>query len=141
MTAATNYFKNSLGGHIFRETTFTKPNELWLALFLVMPNDDGTGGHEVNSQGYSRVPCGPSDLIWSESIETPGEFINNVEFEFGEPLENWAADPSYIIAYGIYDSATGGNLLLVDKLLTPQEVLDGSLPPKISEGNLIINFS
>jgi hypothetical protein len=141
MTASSNYFKTNMGNHLLREGVFTKPIELWLALFQTMPNDDGTGGIEVNAAGYSRIPRGPSDAMWEESSSNPGEFKNTIAFEFSEPTENWALNPTYIVAYGIYDSVTGGNLLLVDKLLTPQEVAVGGLPPTISEGNFIINFS
>lgn len=140
MAAATNYFDLGIGNHLLRTAQFTKPAELWLALFKIKPDADGAGGSEVFADGYSRIACGPGNAFWSAPTDGTGEFKNIVELEFGGPNEDWAVAPEYIVAYGIYDAQVGGNLLITNDLLTPQEVLDGGLPPKFEVGQLIIAF-
>ena len=140
MASASNYLEGQLGNHILRTGSFTKPSALYLALFTTKPAEDGTGGVEVSGAGYARIACGPADASWAEPVSGNGEFVNLVDFTFGSPTEDWAADPDYIVAFGIYDASTSGNLLIFDDLSDPQEVLSGSTAPEFSAGDLSIAF-
>jgi hypothetical protein len=84
------------------------------------------------------VACGPGDSTWAEPSDGSGEFVNLVDFTFPAPLEDWAADPGFIVAFGIYDQ--DDNLLIVSDLILQQEVLAGGLAPKFSAGDLKIVF-
>ena len=139
MASATNYLENQIGNHILRTGTFTKPTSLEIALFTTAPGEDSTGGVEVTGDGYARVACGPDDSMWIEPTDGSGEFVNLVDFTFPNPTSDWAVDPSFITAMGIYDA--GGNLLITQDLIVPQEVFNGGLPPKFAAGDLKITFA
>ena len=147
MASASDYLETQLGTHMLRAGTFTKPAALWLALFTTKPGEENTGGVEVSTTdtGYARIPCGPSDEAWAQSgvADENGDypFVNLVDFTFGAPVADWASDPDFIVAFGILDAETGGNLLITEDLIVPQEVFNGGLPPKFAAGDLKITFA
>ena len=47
MSAMSDYLENALINHIFRNTDFTRPANIYVALFTAAPNDAG-GGTEVS---------------------------------------------------------------------------------------------
>lgn len=139
MSGASDYLEGELGKHILRTGSFTKPSAIWLALFTVAPDDDGTGGAEISitSTGYGRVQCGPADASWSAPAAGNGAFVNLLDFQYGAPLLDWGE----IVAFGLYDAETGGSFLISDDLLVPKTVNAGDLAPKFAAGDLTITFS
>lgn len=139
MSDASDYLEEQLGTHLLRTGSFTKPSSIWLALFTVKPDDDGTNGTEVSitSTGYGRVQCGPADASWSAPAGGNGKFINLLDFQFGSPSGDWGD----IVAFGIYDAETGGNFLIADDLLVPKTISAGDLAPKFAAGDLSITFA
>lgn len=105
-----NYLEDKLLNCVLRNTAFTPPAALYLALYTADPGE-GDAGTEVAAAGYARQPI-----------------------TFGAPVNNTVANASTIafpvasaawgtIAYvGIRDASSGGNLLFSAAVATPQSV-------------------
>ncbi len=82
----------------------------YVALFTTKPDDDGTGGVECTGSGYARK-------VYSSwvSITTDGVTYrkNNGAIEFVALSDALSG----VVAYGIYDASSGGNLIDFDDLL------------------------
>jgi hypothetical protein len=144
MANATDYLENQLVDHIFRTNTFSKPTALYVALFTAAPDDTG-GGTEVSGGGYARVQVGPSDTDWNAtqggtsgaSSGTSGLTDNANDIVFPDPTADWGT----IVAFAIFDAATGGNMLIWGNLATNQTVNNGNPAPKFAAGDLDITIA
>jgi len=141
---ASDYLENKLVDHLFRAATFAKPAGLYLALFTAAPTDAG-GGTEVTGGGYARVNLAPSDTNWKAtqggtsgaSSGTGGLTSNAVAITFPAPSANWGT----VTHFGIYDAASGGNLLLWDALTASRTILNGDPAPAFAPDALTITVA
>lgn len=132
------YLKTLLNDHLLRTSTTTKPSALYLCLFTVKPDVDGANGTEVDTTdtGYARISVGPLDANWSVP-NASGVSQSLIAFTFGAPTADWGT----VVAWGIADADTAGNLLIVEDLDTSVEVVSGSLTPMFPPGYLTITWS
>lgn len=141
---ASDFLENALIDHLFRTRTFAKPAALWMALFTAAPSDAG-GGTEVSGGAYARVNLPPLDANWTatqggtsgNSSGTNGQTGNAAIITFATPTATWGS----VVAFGIFDAATGGNLLIWDALVTPRTVNLGDPAPNFPVGALTITIS
>lgn len=106
MGMMTDYLANALRNHIFRNTAYTSPATVYLALFTVTPTES-TAGTEVTGGSYARQAC-----AWSTTAN-PGEVSNTA-------AETFSAMPACtVVAMGVMDALTAGNLLTFGALPTP----------------------
>ena len=133
MAAKSDYLENKIIDWLFRGQTFTPPATLYVALFKVAPSDTG-GGTEVTGGSYARVGVTSSLANWAgtqsagstvASSGTGGTTSNNAAITFPAPTANWGS----IVAFGIFDAATGGNLLIYGTLNTAKTVNNGDAAP------------
>ena len=117
----------------------------YVALFTVTPSDAG-GGTEVTGGSYARVAVNltlanfagtQSAGSTSSSTGTSGQTSNNGTITFPSPTANWGT----IVAYGIFDSATGGNLWVWDALTTSRTVNNGDPAPLFAIAGLSVTAS
>lgn len=115
MAAMTNYLENLLIDHLFRGQTFAAPTELHIGLLTAAPSDSAAGT-EATGGSYARVARAPSLANWAgtqsagstvASSGTGGTTSNNGVVNFPTPTATWGT----VTHFGIYDAATGGNLL------------------------------
>ena len=132
------YLKTLLTDYLLRTSTTTKPTALYLCLFTVKPDADGANGTEVSitDTGYARVSVGPLDANWS-TPDAGGTSESLVSFTFAAPTADWGT----VVAWGIADADTAGNLLIVEDLDTSVEIVNGSLTPLFPPGYLTITWS
>lgn len=119
----TNYLEKKLLDHVFANVPYTRPATLYLGAFTVAPADDGTGGTEltVGANGYARVAINS----WNPAVLGNPTLADNaalVQFPVctGSP---WGT----IVALGIFDASTGGNLLdfgAINKSIAVDDVLE-----------------
>jgi hypothetical protein len=141
---ASDYLENLIIDHLFRSRTWPKPTALYAALFTGSPSDAG-GGTEVAGGSYARVNLPPSDANWKatqggttgNSSGTTGQTSNAVAIVFPSPTADWGT----VSYYGIFDAASGGNLLLWDVLTTSRTILAGDPPPSFVIDGLQITVS
>lgn len=138
MSALTNYLETQLGTHLLRAGSFAKPTGIHIALFTAVPGEDGTGGVEVSttSTGYARVQHGPGDAEWVEDGSVPGKFSNVTAVTFPAPSGDWGQ----IVGVGLYDAATGGNLLARATMGATRTVASGDTAPKFEAGALVFQL-
>lgn len=138
---ASDYLENKLIDHIFRSATFAKPAALYVALFTAAPSD-AAGGTEVAGGSYARVNLPPLDTNWKAtqggtagvSTGAGGGTANAVAIAFPAPTGAWGV----VSHYGIFDAASGGNLLIWDAMAAPRTILAGDPAPSFPIDNLAI---
>jgi hypothetical protein len=135
MSKMSDYLEVELRKHLFRTGSFTKPSELHISLHTADPTDDGSGT-EVSGGSYARVQRDPLDANWTAASATDGVTDNAAAITFPAPTGNWGS----ITHFGIWDAASGGNLLIHGALTTPKTVNNGDAAPSFATGALDITF-
>jgi hypothetical protein len=123
----TNYLEALILDWVFLEEDMPAAVPPYLALFTIAPGETG-GGSEVSGAGYARV-----NTTGKWTADTEGdEVTNNATITFPTPAANWGT----VVAFGIFDAATGGNLLRYANLTTSKPVNSGD-PPSFGSGTLV----
>lgn len=140
MAAMTDFLENKLLDFLFRGQALTGiggataaagtgPASLYIGLFTAAPTD-GTAGTEVTGGSYARVAVSSSLANWcgSQSAGTTvassgssGTTSNNGVITFPTPSAAWGT----VQAVGIFDAATGGNLLIYAALTVNKAISSG----------------
>ncbi len=136
MANASDYLEVEIRKHIFRTGSFTKPTVLGVALFTVTPSDSG-GGTEVSGGGYARVNVAPLDANWSGASATDGLTDNVAAITFPTPSAAWGT----VVAFGIFDATTAGNLLVWGPISPSKTINNGDPAPAFAAGALDITIS
>lgn len=130
-----DYLANKLVDLILRGTAYTWPATIYFALHKTTPANSG-GGTEVSAGGYARVPLVPSltsllgtDGTTGASSGTGGQVSNAAAITFGTPTADWGT----VIAGGVYDASTSGNLLFWGAIPS-LTVNNGGTPPSFAVG-------
>lgn len=120
MAAMSDFLENKLIDQIFRGQAYTFPSTLYVGLLTVAPSDTG-GGTEVSGNAYARVAVTASTTNWAgtqsagsttASSGTSATTSNNGAITFPTPTATWGT----VVAFGIYDASTSGNLLFYGTL-------------------------
>jgi len=108
----------------------TGPATTYVALFTATPSDTG-GGTEVTGGSYARVAVTSSMANWAgtqaaasttASSGTSGTTSNNATITFPTPTVAWGT----VTSIGLFDAATGGNLLIWGPLTSSQTINIGN---------------
>lgn len=137
MSASTNTLKLLIGNHLLRNDSWSKPTDIYLALFTTLPADDGTGGVEVTGGSYARVDVGPDDAMWNTPSGDDGIFSNLNTVSFPGPTANWGN----VIGAGLFDASSGGTLLARANLDSARNILSGDPTPNFPAGSLKFIFA
>lgn len=109
MTGFTDRTSLGILGHIVGKTAIYTLPTAYIALFTAAGTDAGTGFTEVSVGAYARVATTTGD--WSTaSGSAPSQISNANTLTFPTATADWGS----VIAFGIYDAATTGNLLVWD---------------------------
>ena len=114
MTGFSNYTAQGILNHITGKSAIFSIPTAYAALFTAVGTDAGSGFTEVSGNGYTRVATAAVD--WNAASGTGPSTISNanaVNFPTAT-VTGWGT----IIAWGLYDAPTGGNLLAWDYLGT-----------------------
>lgn len=136
MANASDYLEVELRKHIFRTGSFTKPTVLGVALFTVTPSDSG-GGTEVTGGSYARVDVPPLDANWTAASATDGVTDNAAAITFPAPSANWGT----VVAFGIFDATSGGNLLVWGPITPNKTINNGDPAPAFAIGALDVTIA
>ena len=126
MGSFSDYMENKVIDHMLRNQAFTPPSTLYVALYTVSPSDAG-GGTEVSGGSYARQTV-------TLSAASAGATSNSADITFPQATADWGT----IVAVGIMDAASGGNLLAWGALTTSKTVNNGD-QFKILAGNLTLS--
>ena len=129
MAAMSNYLENKVVDWFFRGQTFTAPATAYVALYTTAPTAAG-GGTEVSGNNYARVSISASLANWAgtqaalsttASTGTSGATSNNGTITFPTPSASWGT----VVAFGILDASTSGNLLFFGNLTISKTINSG----------------
>jgi len=107
----------------------TGPSSLFVGLLTAAPGE-GTAGTEVTGNGYTRVAVTSSLTAWAgtqgaastlASTGATGTTSNNAILTFPTPTLGWGA----VVALGLYDASTVGNLLIYSTLTISKTINQG----------------
>ncbi|MEO8527291.1 MAG: hypothetical protein ABI460_21345 [Caldimonas sp.] len=124
-----DYFANKLIDLIFRAQSYSIPATVYDALYTSAPSNAG-GGVEVSGGSYARLAIVPGLSTisgtppagsTSASSGSAGRISNNADLAFPAPTADWGT----VVAKGILDAASSGNLLMWAALTAPRTVLNG----------------
>lgn len=123
-----NFLELELLDHIGGNGSYTAPNP-YLALYTSAPSDTG-GGTEVSGGSYARV-----DSNAKFGAAASGSMSNDAEIAFPTASASWGT----VVAFGIFDAASAGNLLVWGDLTTSKLVGNGDTA-RFPIGSLVINL-
>lgn len=141
MSAKSDFLENAFIDHVFRGIAYTMPAALYVGLLSVAATDAG-GGTEFAGNAYARAQLNPSGANWRNtqnsgtgaSSGTGGSTANAVAITFPTPTGAWGVAN----AFGIYDAASGGNLLYQAALTAPKTINGGDPAPTFPPGALVV---
>lgn len=117
MAGFTDYSEDLVLDWLLTAGAATRPTAWYVALYTVAPTDTG-GGTEVSGGSYVREA-----ITFSVSGTSPATATNSADIEFPEATANWGT----VVAAGVFDASTGGNLLAYSNLTTSKAVSTGDV--------------
>lgn len=115
MAAMSNYLENALINATLRNTSYTSPATVYVALFTSDPTDAGSGT-EVSGGSYARQ---------SATFGAPSNGASTISsaIEFPQATGSWGT----VTHFGIYDASTSGNLLYHGALTASKAIDTGDV--------------
>lgn len=152
MSANTNFFENKLIDFLFRGQALgiagasagagTGPANMYVGLLATAADEAGTAT-EVTGVGYGRVAVPASLANWAgtqgagtttASTGTSATTSNNNAVTFPTPGGAWSGP---VVAWGLFDSLTGGSALIVAPLSAQKTINEGDPAPYFGPGDLV----
>ena len=131
--AFTNYLEEKVLQHVFTATAYTQPAR-WVALYTAAPSDTG-GGTQVSGTDYARVQATFTVTAGTGGSADPSEAENSAAIEFPEAGGSWGE----VVAVGVFDNSSGGNLLCWATLTTPKTIGTGDVA-RFAAGELVFTL-
>ena len=113
-----NYLEDKLNDHVLGNTSYSAPATTYIALYTAAPSDTG-GGTEVTGGSYARASVTNNTTNWPNS--SGGSKSNGTAINFTTASANWGT----VVAFGIFDASTSGNLLYWADLTTSKAINTG----------------
>lgn len=114
MGSMANYLENALINAALRNTAYSSPATVYLALHTADPTEAGTGT-EVSGGSYARQAI-------SFNSPTDGATANAADVTFPVATADWGT----ITHFSIKDASTSGNTLFYGALTTSRTVTSGN---------------
>lgn len=128
MAEMSNFLENSLINATLRNTAYTSPTTVYLALYTSDPTDADTGT-EVSGTSYARQSI-------TFGAPSNGATTNSAAIEFPQAGGSWGT-----VAYiGIRDASTAGNLLYHSPLDASKTIATGDVF-RIAAGSLSVTLA
>ena len=130
-----DFLENKLLDHAFRNTTYTPPTTLYLALFTAAPTDAGPGSGEVSttSTGYARQSITPSTGF---SAASGGSIANTGTVSFSAATASWGT----ITHFAIFDALSGTTNMLAWGALSASKTVGSGDTASFAAGQLTITL-
>jgi len=125
--AFSNYLAGEILDDVFSGNAFTPPGTFYLALYTSAPTASG-GGTELSGNGYARQTVAFTTTAQQSS--------NTAAVEFPTATADWGT----IVAVGVFDASTSGNLLAFGNLTASKSIVSGDVL-RITAGDLDINLA
>ena len=146
MSAASNYLENKVLDHVLKNTSFSQPSGLYLALFnntsgsAATNLEAGTLTDETSTSGtaYSRKNINVNGSSGAFNAASSGSTANTQTVTFDTATANWGT----ITHVAIMDSGTAGagNVLFYGAVTTAKTIETGDTF-QVSSGNLTVSLA
>ncbi len=117
MAGFSDYLEDKVLKHVFGGSSFTAPSSFHVALFTSAPSDTG-GGTEVSGGSYAR-----QTTTFNVSGTSPTEATNAAAIEYPTATGDYGT----VVAVGVFDASSGGNLLAYASLTASKTVATGDV--------------
>lgn len=128
MANFSNYLENALINATLRNTSYSSPTTVYVALYTTDPTDANTGT-ECTGGSYARTSV-------TFGAPSNGVATNSADVTFPTATGSWGT----ITHVGVMDADTTGNLLYHASLTASKTVGNGDIF-KISSGNLSVTLA
>lgn len=128
MSAISNYLENALINAVLRNTPYTSPATVYVALYTSDPTDADSGA-EVSGGAYARQAV-------TFGAPSNGATDNTAQINFPVPTADWGT----VTHWGIKDALTGGNLLFHGPLAASRTIKSGDTV-KINVNDLDVSLA
>jgi len=115
-----DYLENEVLDHVLGGGDYARPATVYVALFTAAPTDSG-GGTEVTGGSYARAAVTNNATNWPAA--SGGAKSNGTTITFATPTGSWGT----VVAVGIFDASSGGNLLMWADLAVNKSVASGDV--------------
>lgn len=122
-----DYLEDNLLDHTFRNTAFTSPAAVYMALFTVAPTDAG-GGTEVTGGSYARAAI-------TFGAAADGAIANSAACTMPTATAGWGT----VSHFAIFDAAAGGNMLAWGPVGTAKPVVTDDTP-EFAIGDIVVTL-
>ena len=123
-----DYLENKVLDAVLGQVALPSIPTVWVGLYTVAPTDAG-GGTEVTGGSYIRKSV--TNNVTNFPAASGGAKSNGTEIIFIEATGSWGT----VLAFGIFDAETLGNLLYWADLTTPKAIGAGDTA-KFAVGDL-----
>lgn len=123
-----NYLENALINATLRNTSYTSPAAVYVALFTTDPTDAGSGT-EVSGGSYARQAA-------TFGAPSNGASTTTADIQFPQATGSWGT----ITHFGVYDASSSGNLLYHGALTASKTIETGDVF-KIASGSLTVTLA
>jgi hypothetical protein len=122
-----NDLANKLANATVRNTSYTSPATVYVALYSTAPTAS-TSGTELSGSGYTRESV-------TFAAPTAGAVASNVAVSFGPATADWTA----AVAMAVVDASTSGNIMWFKPIATQLVKNGNSLD--LDSGDITITIS
>ena len=117
MAGFSDYLEDKVLEHVFGGNAYSAPSTLYVALYTSAPSDTG-GGTEVSGGGYVRKTS-----TFNVTGTNPTTASNAGAIEYPTATANYGT----VVAVGIFDASSSGNLLAYANLTASKVVSTGDV--------------
>jgi len=128
MAEMSNYLENALVNATLRNTAYTSPSAVYLALYTADPTD-ADSGTEVSGTSYARQAI-------TFGAPSNGVTTNSAAIEFPQAGGSWGT----VTHVGIRDASTAGNLLYHTALDASKTIATGDVF-RVASGSLSVTLA
>lgn len=111
--AKTDYLEEALLNHVLRNTAYTAPTTVYVALLTASATDEGIQAAELSGNGYARQAA---TFTAPTQVTGSGEVENSAEILFPEATTAW----SEVTHFAVADANAAGNYLYHGELDAPR---------------------
>lgn len=132
----TDFTVNEILDQLFGAAAYTAPATLYAAALLVLPVDADTGSTIVEPTGGSYARKSLTNNLTNFAAAASRLKQTDQDITFATATADWGI----IIAVGLVDASSAGNLLWWGELTASKEVLSGNVL-KVAAGDLAISVA
>lgn len=134
MAALSSYLENKINDHVLGGSDYTRPATVYFALYTVAPTESG-GGTEVSTSGTAYARAAVANNSTNFPASTNGVKSNGTAIAFPTATASWGS----VVAFGVFDAASAGNLLYFGNLTSSRSIASGDTA-RFAAGDFSITF-